>query len=197
MFAPEEALLEAANRSDTGPDGLGEFTALESAAQFDRVMYNGAEFGLPAEVGSREELDYLGLPGLLDADQVAAVLRKRQADQLRHAARRRARLRPPGPPPVPAAARPVATHAQRSALRRELQTLVGAWHHRTGASHAQIHAELRRATGGPAVGTAGVDDLRRRVDASADASPRPRRGLYRCGMTSLSGSCARGLTGPR
>jgi superfamily II DNA or RNA helicase len=160
LFAPEEKLLEEANRAKDGADGMGEFTALGSDAQFDRVMYNGAEFGLPALPGSREELDYLGIPGLLDADQVAEVLRKRQADQMRHAQRRKE----PGPPPVPAAARPVATHQQRSALRRELQTLVGAWHHRTGATHAQIHAELRRVTGGPAVSSAGIDDLRRRVD---------------------------------
>jgi hypothetical protein len=50
-------------------------------------------------------------------------------------------------------------------LRRELHTLVGAWHHRSGASHAAIHAELRRETGGPPVGQAGVDDLRRRIAA--------------------------------
>jgi hypothetical protein len=70
-----------------------------------------------------------------------------------------------GPPPVPAAERPVATHAERSALRRELHTLIGAYHHRSGASHAAIHAELRRETGGPAVAQASVDDLRRRIAA--------------------------------
>ncbi len=163
LFAEEEALLAAANKADDGPDGMGEFLALESTANFDRVMFGTAEYGIPAEPGSREEMEYLGLPGLLDADQITAVLQKRQADQLRAAGRRRGK--DAGPPPMPAAARPVATHAQRSELRRELQNLVGAVHHRTGASHASIHAELRRVTGGPSVGTAGVDDLRRRVDS--------------------------------
>jgi superfamily II DNA or RNA helicase len=159
LFGEEEALLAAANKADDGPDGMGEFTALGSVATFDRVMFGGAEYGLPAEPGSREEQDYIGLPGLLDADQIRDLLSKRQASQLRNASRRG------GPPPVPAAERPVATHAERSALRRELQGLVGAYHHRSGASHAAIHAELRKETGGPAVSQAGIDDLRRRITA--------------------------------
>jgi hypothetical protein len=64
----------------------------------------------------------------------------------------------------PAAARPVVTSAERSALRRELHTLVGAWHHRSGAGHGAIHAELRRICGGPATAQASVDDLKRRID---------------------------------
>jgi hypothetical protein len=161
LFALEDEVLAAANRAEDGPDGMGEFTALGSVASFDRVMFGGAEYGLPAEPGSREEQDYIGLPGLLDTDQIAELLRRRQAAQLRAANRRRGT----DAPPQPAALRPVVTHAERSALRRELHTLVGSWHHRSGASHAAIHAELRRETGGPPVGQAGVDDLRNRIAA--------------------------------
>jgi hypothetical protein len=57
----------------------------------------------------------------------------------------------------------VASHAERSQLRREVHTLVGALAHKSGASHAVIHNELRRETGGPATSAASVDDLRRRV----------------------------------
>lgn len=161
LFAPEDELLAAANREQDGPDEFGEFTALESDATFDRVMFGGAEFGLPALPGSREEQDYLGLPGLLDADQVATVLRKRQADQVKAASRR---ARKDGTEvPAPAQARPVVTSAERASLRRELHGLVGAWHHRSGAAHGSIHAELRRVCGGPATAQAGIDDLRRRV----------------------------------
>lgn len=159
LFAPEDELLAAADRASDGPDGMGEFTPLASAATFDRVMFAGAEFGLPAEPGSPEEQDYLGLPGLLDPDQISELLRRRQAGQLRAAARASGGA----PVPQPAEKRPVATHAERSSLRRELHTLVGAWAHRSGASHASIHADLRRETGGPATAAAGVDDLRRRV----------------------------------
>ena len=163
LFGLEDDLLAAANREQDGADlSMGEWQALESEANFDRVMFGGAEFGLPAAPGSREEQEYLGLPGLLDADQVAVVLRKRQADQVKAASRRARREGSVAAPP--AAARPVVTSAERSALRRELHTLVGAWHHRSGAGHGAIHAELRRVCGGPATAQASVDDLRRRID---------------------------------
>ncbi|MGQ0631462.1 MAG: DEAD/DEAH box helicase [Sporichthyaceae bacterium] len=166
-FAEEEALLAAAQQANDGvDDSLGDFEALGSEATFDRVMFGGAEFGLPGLPGSREEQDFLGLPGLLDADQVTAVLAKRQADQVKAQTRRNRRSAGAGEAAAPLTAdrRPVATHAERSALRRELHTLVGAWHHRTGGSHGAIHAELRRLCGGPATAAAGVDELRQRVD---------------------------------
>ncbi len=41
--------------NDGADDSLGEFQALASEATFDRVMFEGAEFGLQAEPGSRGE----------------------------------------------------------------------------------------------------------------------------------------------
>ena len=49
------------------------FEALKASANFDRVLFDGTEFGTATEAGSPEEEDYLGLPGLLDPDQVAAT----------------------------------------------------------------------------------------------------------------------------
>src|SRR3712207_1758046 len=48
-FNPEDALLAAANRSDSGPDAVGadgvqgSFEALEAQASFDRVLFDGGE----------------------------------------------------------------------------------------------------------------------------------------------------------
>ena len=83
---PERELAEAQRQRDTA-DELGEapFTALGASAHFDRVLYDGGEFG-----ASAEEEDFLGLPGLLEPEQVALLLRKRQADQLK-------KTRPPEP----------------------------------------------------------------------------------------------------
>ena len=84
----DDGLLDEANRErngadEIGPDGKqGAFEALEAQASFDRVLFDGGEFGTGAEMGSDEELDFLGLPGLLDVDQVSALLRQRQADQI-------------------------------------------------------------------------------------------------------------------
>jgi hypothetical protein len=50
------------------------------------------------------------------------------------------------------------------ALRRELNGLVGAWHHRTGRPHAAIHAELRQLCGGPPAVQASGEQLQARID---------------------------------
>ena len=67
-------------------------SALNASAHFDRVLYDGGEFGTATAAGSPEEEDFLGLPGLLDPDQVRALLRQRQDAQ-----------RQPPAPPTPAA----------------------------------------------------------------------------------------------
>ena len=80
----ELALAEALRERDTPDAPLDEpaFTALNASAHFDRVLYDGGEFGTATAAGSPEEEDFLGLPGLLDPDQVRTLLRKRQDSQL-------------------------------------------------------------------------------------------------------------------
>ena len=147
----EAALLEAAERTETEADlPEGVFTALGSEADFDRVVFDGADFGLTAQAGSAEEQDYLGLPGLLEPDQVKDLLRRRQAD---HASRS---------PRSEHAER--STHQQLRDLRKELNGLVAAWHHRTDKPHGVIHAELRSACGGPPTAVASSDELQERID---------------------------------
>jgi hypothetical protein len=82
--SPEEDLLAEAQRERDNPDTFDEpaFTALNASAHFDRVLYDGGEFGTATAAGSPEEEDFLGLPGLLDPDQVRTLLRKRQDAQL-------------------------------------------------------------------------------------------------------------------
>jgi superfamily II DNA or RNA helicase len=83
--APEDAELAEAQRQRDTPDDLlaPPIEVLHASAHFDRVLYDGGEFGTATAPGSPEEEDYLGLPGLLEPDQVAHLLRRRQADQLR------------------------------------------------------------------------------------------------------------------
>jgi superfamily II DNA or RNA helicase len=80
----EEDLLAEAQRERSTPDTFDEpaFTALNASAHFDRVLYDGGEFGTATAAGSPEEEDFLGLPGLLEPDQVRTLLRKRQNAQL-------------------------------------------------------------------------------------------------------------------
>ncbi len=181
----EDEVAEAQRRRDT-PDASGEpaFQALNASAHFDRVLYDGGEFGTAAAAGSPEEEDFLGLPGLLDPDQVRALLVKRQQTQV--TARSRAAQAGTGagaspapsaptslsasaaPPAVSASAAPPAappvSRPALAALRKELNGLVGAWSHRTGQPHGVIHAELRRTCGGPPLPQATADQIRNRID---------------------------------
>ena len=171
---PEAELAEAARRRDL-PDGEFEgrsFEALRASATFDRVLFDGGEFGTATEAGSPEEEDFLGLPGLLEPEQVATLLRKRQAAQLtaRSAAARSAAAPFPAAAsaasaaPAPAAAPVTAVSREGlAALRKELNGLVGAWSHRTGQPHGVIHAELRQACGGPAIPQASAEEIRARI----------------------------------
>ena len=151
--AAEDAELEAARRERDTADELAaaEFRALEASAHFDRVLYDGAEFGVSAE-----EEDFLGLPGLLPPDQVAVLLRSRRASVT--------------VPAQAAAAEPAAEPDRATAgesltaLRKELNGLVAARHHSTGQQHGVIHAELRRACGGPALGQASAEQIRSRIE---------------------------------
>ncbi len=151
---PDEAdLLVAAERTESEEDlPEGQFAALGSEADFDRVVFDGGEFGLTAQSGSAEELDYLGLPGLLEPDQVKDLLRRHQAQhQARH-------------PDTPR----LSAHAELRELRKELNGLVAAWHHRTDQPHGVIHSELRSACGGPPSAIASAEELRQRIDHLRD-----------------------------
>ncbi|GAB3144707.1 DEAD/DEAH box helicase [Microbispora hainanensis] len=153
----DDLLLEQAQQEKKQPDALGDelpFQTLEASATFDRVLFDGGEFGTAAAPGSPEEEDFIGLPGLLEPDQVASLLRKRQADQ--QAAKRKTKKSEEQAPAL-------APHEQLAELRKELNGLVGAWNHRTGQPHGVIHAELRRACGGPAIAQATAEQVRERI----------------------------------
>lgn len=153
----DDAELSEANRAEGAAEApLFEFLPLESQANFDRVLYDGGEFGFAAEVDTLEELDFLGLPGLLEPDQVRELLAQRQARQSRRSKARAAR----------SGAAPEAQPLYRT-LREQrslLNSLVAVQARRSGQPHAHIHAELRRRAGGPPVAQASVAQLQARID---------------------------------
>jgi len=162
IYAEEEKLLDEANKQqdEATDDEQMSFEALESDAVFDRVMYDGAEFGMQAHTGSEEEQDYLGIPGLLEPDQVQLLLQRRQARQIAHS-----RKKPDAEADLlelPAERRPVVTHRELLELRKRLNTMVSAYTHQSGKPHGVIHNELRRVCGGPpsAEATAGQIEAR-------------------------------------
>ncbi|HKT02193.1 MAG TPA: DEAD/DEAH box helicase [Rugosimonospora sp.] len=156
----DDELLERAERAERASEELEKrFEALSATAELDQVIFDGTSFGTPVLAGTPEEEEYLGLPGLLTPDQVAALLTKRQADQV--AAERRAR--PSAPAAEAPVARPRTAGEKRILLRRQLNALVAAHHHRTGLPHGKIHAELRRMCGGPPSAQATIEQLEARI----------------------------------
>ena len=170
IFAAEEQLLarEQATEAASAEEQLMPFQALGSEARFDRVLYDGGEFGHAGEVhvGSEEEMDFLGIPGLLEPDQMRDLLRHRQSERARSRA---------SAPAEPAPQLEDATHERLGVLRRELNGLVAAWNHRTGQPHGVTHAALRKECGGPPAAVATADQLQARIDAIRGwAARRPR-----------------------
>lgn len=151
----DDALAEANRAESASDDLLGSFEALDAQASFDKVLFDGGEFGAGGAVGSADELDFIGIPGLLEPDQVTELLRKHQADQ--QSRRSRVALEEP---------QPAVDEFEHRALkedRNRLQTLVGAWARRTGKPHATVHVDLRKACGGPAVAEATREQVRDRI----------------------------------
>ena len=161
IFAAEDALLAQAQagESASADETQVAYEALGSQATFAHVLYDGAEFGHAGEVhvGSDEEMDFLGIPGLLEPDQVRSLLqhRQRQRRDLQDEADEIER------DPLLAS---TATHERLAILRRELNGLVAAWNHRTGQPHGVTHAALRKDCGGPAAAIATADELQARID---------------------------------
>ena len=137
--------------------------------------------GTATFAGSAEEADYIGLPGLLGAEDVKALLRQREKEQVKQ---RSAQASGPGAVSVVgadpemsgatipgnvagagaragAAADRVASAAELKELRRQLNTLVSVYSGRLGMSHGAIHSRLRNACGGPPVPMASADQIKR------------------------------------
>jgi superfamily II DNA or RNA helicase len=151
IWSEEDGLLAAANRTGSTADlEQAGFEALESEAEFDHVLFDAQQFGVNAEVGSADEQEFLGLPGLLELDQVASLLRARQSAQ-KGSGRRKADPE-------------LATHRAMAARRKELNSLVSAYARKTGAPHAVVHADLRKSCGGPALDQASAEHVGQRIE---------------------------------
>lgn len=158
MWNPEDAMVAQANVSESASsDLLNQYEALGADAEFDGVLFDGAAWGQGAQVGSVEEQEYLGIPGLLDADQVTTLLRARQAEQV--AAQKKSKIAAK----MREANAGVSDHRLRAAKRKELSHLVSSWSRRSGEPHAMVHAQLRQRCGGPEIARATTEQIEARI----------------------------------
>ncbi|GIM94096.1 DEAD/DEAH box helicase [Paractinoplanes toevensis] len=158
----DDDLLDRAQREEDASGELEKhFEALGASAELDQVIYDGTSFGTGALSGTVEEEAYLGLPGLLTPDEVTMLLNRRQTEQL--TAQKRQKAAEPVPEPRKPEVVPMSAGERRNSLRRQLNTLVAAHHHRTNLPHGKIHAELRRLCGGPPSAQATIEQLEERI----------------------------------
>lgn len=185
----DDDLVAAANeRESASADLLDEYewTALGSVATFEKVVFDGQDYGTLAEPQTEEEWEFIGIPGLMEPEDVSRLLKLRQARQRRRAVERsRAAGSASGDGASGGAAGsgvggvgagsagsgvggvgavPQPLHRTLAEQRKLLNSLVSIWSKTTGEPHGMIHAEVRRLGGGPEVSRATVAQLQARID---------------------------------
>lgn len=176
----DDDLLAEANQKKTQPDMLEKsYESLGAEAEFSGLIFDGSQF-TTAALDDDVDADFLGIPGLLDAEQVKDLLRKKQADELdareaedkaRRAAEaaeahRREIFGLPSAPKKQQEAAPAASGMvdELAQLRKELNTVVSIQAQRTGRPHGAIHTEVRKACGGPPTALCNAEQLQQRID---------------------------------
>lgn len=151
----DDHLIDQANQNQGASDDLlGSFEALASNAHFDHVLFESQAYGMAAEPSSDEERDYLGLPGLLDTEQIAQVLKDRQARHIKRSQKAEARAH---------VSPEESLHRALATKRKELNTLVGQYARMSEKPHSHVHADLRRACGGPPLAQASSEQVDARI----------------------------------
>ena len=161
--APSDELYDPMpppERDDETPvDG---WQALGAEAEFAHVLHGGRAV-VAATALSGEDEEFLGLPGLLSAEQTAALLSRRDADHRKRASSTRVD-EVATDAELATAELEAASWRAAGDLRREINSLVGQLAARTGAPHGVVHARLRKAVPGPPSAAAPVDVLASRRD---------------------------------
>ena len=178
----DDELLEQANRKESEPDLDKPYESLGADAEFSSLIYDGSSFNTAAFTDDAEQADFLGIPGLLDAQQVKDLLRKKQEEEMdareaREKARRAEaaaeehRRQIYGMPSAPKQKQQPQGGGDKKVavdeiarLRKELNTVVSITAGRKGRPHGAIHNEARKACGGPPTALCNAEQLRERIE---------------------------------
>uniref|UniRef100_A0ABS1FK08 DEAD/DEAH box helicase n=1 Tax=Corynebacterium antarcticum TaxID=2800405 RepID=A0ABS1FK08_9CORY len=161
----DDELLAEANREKNEPDDTKSYESIGAEAELDSLIYDGSTYGTGTIAGSAEEADYLGLPGLLDAEQMRQLLKQRQAEQVEARAGEHRHEQEMKAVQWNQSAEETKSTASDEIprLRKELNTLVSITSGRTGRPHGAIHNEVRQNCGGPPTALCTAEQLRDRI----------------------------------
>lgn len=133
-------------------------TTLEASASFDHIIFNGKAIdGMNIKP---EDMDFIGIPGLLNADQMAALLRARDAE-----------LRKLGGGEDEKREERANIHRQIAETRKDINRLVSRIALTRGVAHAHVHKLSQKAVPGPPSSTATLEILQKRRDWLMDNLP--------------------------
>lgn len=118
--------------------GGDSWEALDSDAEFAHVLEGGRAVLAVSVAHSDEDQDFLGLPGLLNAEQTASLLARRDA-----AHRRRATA------DESFGSRKDTAWQSAAGLRKEIHEMAGQLAARKKLTHAAVHAQIRKAVPSP------------------------------------------------
>ncbi len=110
-----------------------------------------------------EDEEFLGLPGLLSAEQTAALLARRDTEHRKRASSTRVD-EVSSQQELDQAELDARSWRAAGDLRREINSLVGQLAARSGAPHGVVHARVRKAVPGPPSAAAPVEVLNERRD---------------------------------
>jgi superfamily II DNA or RNA helicase len=159
--APSDELYDPMPPAEAADEAEADaWTALGAEAEFAHVLHGGRAV-MAAGALTDEDEEFLGLPGLLSAEQTAALLARRDTEHRKRASSTRV---DEVATDAELDAAELAARSWRAAgdLRREINSLVGQLAARTGAPHGVVHARVRKAVPGPPSAAAPVEVLTQR-----------------------------------
>lgn len=169
--AGEEELYDPLPPDEGDEKPVDQWQALGAEAEFAHVLHGGrAVVASPVLTGEDEE--FLGLPGLLSAEQTAALLARRDTEHRRRASSTRVD-EVSSQAELDQAELDARSWRAAGDLRREINSLVGQLAARTGAPHGVVHARVRKAVPGPPSAAAPVEVLTGRRDWLLEQTVRP------------------------
>jgi superfamily II DNA or RNA helicase len=161
--APSDELYDPLPPPDEQDEAtVASWQALGAEAEFAHVLHGGRAVTAAISLTGEDE-EFLGLPGLLSAEQTAALLARRDTEHRKRASSTRV---DEAPTEQELDAGDLEARSWRAAgdLRREINSLVGQLAARTGAPHGAVHARVRKAVPGPPSAAAPVEVLTERRD---------------------------------
>lgn len=139
---------------EMGPEDRARNEALSSDAEFAHVMFGGKTFD--GRELTDEEIQYLGIPGVLNPHEIATLLQRRDMEI-------RQNLGLPEKEET-VELNPLEMEKQKKEVRKDINRIVSRIALSKGLPHAQVHARTRKAVGGPPTAMADLDTLNKRLE---------------------------------